>query len=185
MEKAYEYISVMEAATITGYTVNIIQDRARKNKIEGAKKLSGVWLIPKEWAILNKKKPSISELAKANGVTRVTTYKRLKKETRKMGDKTSVAYTFGRIYAVVERMTDGDKAITKHYDEYMRTPGKILPEILRVVNSKRRAESLEVLLTELISTITPEDMKLEFDLEHQSALIIGVYHEKGKMEKIN
>ena len=54
-----DYISVSEAAVISGLTTNIIQDRARKGKIEGLKKVSGVYLIPKEWAIQNKKKPSV------------------------------------------------------------------------------------------------------------------------------
>ena len=170
-----DYISVSEAAVISGLTTNIIQDRARKGKIEGLKKVRGVYLIPKEWAIQNKKKPSVSEMARSLKISRVTAYKKLR-GTSGM-DKRDVAYAFGRLYAIMDIMTGNDKGITKHYNQYMMFPGQQIPEMLRVVNSKKREDKYERLLEEIMGTLAPEDMTLRLSKENQSALIIGQYHE--------
>ena len=56
-------------------------------------------------------------------------------------------------------------------------PGQELPDMLRVVNSKKLDEKYERLLDEIMSTLSPEDMKLRLSDENQCALMIGQYHE--------
>lgn len=171
------YLSVAEAAAISGLTINVIQDRARKGKVEGLKKVSGVYLIPKEWAIENKKKPSVSSMARALNVSRVTAYKKIRRMDM---DKRDAAYAFGRLYAIMDLITGSDPGLKKHYDQYTMFPGQELPDMLRVVNSKKRDEKYERLLDEIMSTLSPDDMTLRLSDENQCALMIGQYHEYAK-----
>ena len=76
---AEKYVTIKEAAEITGFSYYSVYRRARLGRIEGVQKYGRGYAIPLSWTIDTKKKKTVKQIAEELGISRQAYYKRLKR----------------------------------------------------------------------------------------------------------
>lgn len=94
----------------------------------------------------------------------------------------TIAETWGRIYAVIERVRV-DGALKAHeINLAAATPGNLFGGHYASIQ-RRLPPWADIRLQDLLDNISPEDMGVQLNLEQQGNFFLGLYHERSSLAK--